>query len=129
MENFIFCAELRLKMNICVLEQSILFSKDLLFLYYIKVIEFWLFGQKLIFSYISFFYFALDMSLISWCIIYDTQFIFFPKIKKATFINQFRLKTKLYSRFLVKTKKCGNGLKYLARIKFWKKGKLKLGKI
>ena len=40
MENLIFCAELRLKMNICVLEQSILFSKDLLFLYYIKVIEF-----------------------------------------------------------------------------------------
>ena len=28
------------------------------------------------------------MSLISRCIIYDTQFVFFPKIEKATFTNQ-----------------------------------------
>ena len=64
------------------------------------------------FSYISMFYFTLDMSLISWCIIYDTQFIFFPKIEKVTLRNQFNsliffLGSKL--NFLVdfiKNKKC-----------------------
>ena len=34
---------------------------------------------------------TLDMSLLSWCIIYDTQFIFFPKIEEATFTNQLNL--------------------------------------
>ena len=58
------------------------------------------------------FYFTLDMSLISWCFIYDTQFISFPKIEKATLRNQFNsliffLGSKL--NFLVdfiKNKKC-----------------------
>ena len=60
---------------------------------------------------------------------------FFPKIEKVTFTNQFnllifffRLKTKFLVDF-TKNKKCKKWLKYFARIKFCKKGKLKLGKI
>ena len=122
-------SSLTLKMNICILELSILFSKDLLFLYYIKVRGFWFFPIFLIYL---FFYFTLDMSLISWCIIYDTQFIFFPKIDKATFTNQFNLFLGSKLIFLVdfiKNKKYKKRLKYFARIKLCKKGKLKLGKI
>ena len=63
---------------------------------------------------------------------------FFQKIEKATFTNQFNLLifflgSKLFfSRFFqifLKIKKSKKGLKNFARIKLWKKGKLKLGKI
>ena len=119
----------RLKINMCILELSILFSKDLLFLYYMQVIRFWFFLEKnWSFSYISLFYFALDMSLISWCMLYDTQFIFFQKWRKL--LSQTSLDSKLkFLQSFSKNKKWKKGLKCFARIKFWKKGKLKLGKI
>ena len=95
----------KLKMNICRVELSILFSKDLLFLNYIQVTGFWFFWGKLIFIYISLFYFTLDMSLISWCFHFN-------------FLVD-----------LIKSQKCKKRLKYFARIKFCKQGKLKLGKL
>ena len=59
------------------------------------------------------------MSLISWCIIYDTQFIFYSKIEKATLKTNlifwsFSLGSKLnFLADLIKSKKCKKKLKYL----------------
>ena len=104
-------SSLKLKMNICILELSILFPQSLLFFYYIQEHDFDIFEKN---GYVLLFYITLDISLISsmipyhiWNIIY-----FFPKIEKATFTNQFhlliffRLKTKL---FLSKTKNAKRG--------------------
>ena len=118
----------RLKINICILELSILFSKDLLFLYYIQVRIFWFFWEKLIFLIYFNLLFYSDMYLISWCIIHTTLFIFFQKWRKL--LSQINLHLQLnFSADFSKNKKCKKGLKYFARIKFWKKEKLKLGKI
>ena len=102
-------SSLRLKMNICILELSILFSKELLFLYYMQVIGFWFF-----------FFWEKMISHIFHCFIlpwicpwnHDVSYMihnsfFFPKIWKATFntssfnllIFYFGLKTRLFSRF------------------------------
>ena len=127
-------SSLILKINVCILELSILFSKHLLFLYCIQVIGFWFFCEKnWSFSYISWFYFTLDMFLISWCIIYDNS-LFSKKQRKLLSQTKlifwsFSLGSKL--NFLVgfiKNKNCKKELKYFARIKFCKWGKLKLGK-
>ena len=42
-------SSLKLKMNICILELSILFPKNLLFLCYIQLTKFWFFEKKSIF--------------------------------------------------------------------------------
>ena len=125
----------RLKMNICILELLILFSKDLLFLCYIYVIGFWFFWEKSIFLiyFIVLFYSGYVSDFMMYHIWYTTHF--FPKIERATFTNQynlliffFRLKINFFCWF-IKNEKCQKGLKYFARIKLYKKGKLKLGKI
>ena len=68
-----------------ILELPILFSKALLFLYYIQVKWFRFFEKNWTVSYISLFYFKQDMSLISGCIMYlDTEFIF-SKIMQSYF--------------------------------------------
>ena len=102
-------SSLRLKMNISILKLSILLSKDLLFLYYIEVIWFWFFyWEKSIFLiyFIALFYPGYVPDFMMYHIWYTIHFFFFSKIEKATFTNQFnvlifefRLKTKLFSRF------------------------------
>ena len=89
----------RLKINICMLELSILFSKDLLSLYYIQVIIFWFFWEKLIF--LIYFNLLFSPGYVLDFMMHHTYYtiLFFPKIEKATFKNKFGLKTKLFSRF------------------------------
>ena len=53
--SFVTNSSLTLKLNICILELSILFSKDLLFSYYIKVIGFWFFSIFLIYFILLFY--------------------------------------------------------------------------
>ena len=119
-------SSLKLKMNICILELLILFSKKLLFLYYIQVTRFGFFLRKTgLSSYLLLFYFILGM-------IHDS---FFPENRESYFRRPilsfdlfFRLKTKLFSRFYQK-QKMQKWLKYFARINLCVKGKLKLSKI
>ena len=64
----------RLKINICILELSILFSKDLLFLCYIQVIRrIFLRKFNLLINFIVSFY--PGYALISWCIMIDNSFL------------------------------------------------------
>ena len=100
-------SSLRLKMNVCILELSILFSKELLFLYYIQVIGFWFFFEKKWspIYFIVLFYLGYVLDFMMYHIWYTIHF--FPKIWKATFntsnfnllIFYFGLKTRLFSRF------------------------------
>ena len=92
-------SSLRLKINICILELSTLFSKDLLSLFYIQVITFWFFREKLIFLiyFNLLFYTGYILDFMRHHTYYTIHF--FPKIEKAIFTNKFRLKTKLFSRF------------------------------
>ena len=95
--SLVTSSSLKLKMNICILELSILFSKNLLFLYYIQVIRFWFFLRKLVFLHM-FYCFILPWV---WYTIH-----FFSENRKSYFHRPilsfdlfFRLKTKLFSRF------------------------------
>ena len=104
--EFVTNSSLRLKLDICIMELSILFSKDILFLYYVQVIGFWFLWEKSIF--LIHFSFILPW-ICPW--FHDVSYMihnsfFSPKIQKTTFTNQFdllifyfRLKTKLFSRF------------------------------
>ena len=120
-------SSLKLRINICILELSILFSEDLLFILHTSnsILNFL---RKIDFSHI--FHcpsFTLDMSLISWCIVYDKQFTFSQTYRKLLsqtnlIFWSFSLGSKL--NFLVdfiKNKKCKKWLKYFATIKFCKK--------
>ena len=86
------------------------------------------------FSYISLIYFTLDISLTSWCIIYDTQFIFFQKqrrlLSKTNLVFwSFTLGSKLnFLEYFIKNKKYKKELKYFTKIKFWNEGKLNFKK-
>ena len=85
-------SSLKLKMNICILELAIMFSKDLLCLYYILVIAFWFFREKLIFLlyFIVLFCPGYVLDFIMYHIWY-TNLFFFSKIEKAIITNQFNL--------------------------------------
>ena len=86
------------------------------------------------FSYISLIYFTLDISLTSWCIICDTQFIFFQKqrrlLSKTNLVFwSFTLGSKLnFLEYFIKNKKYKKELKYFTKIKFWNEGKLNFKK-
>ena len=85
-------SSLKLKMNICILELSILFPKNLLFLYYIQLTQFWFFLRKNRYFFICFivlFYpgYVVDFMMIPY---HDTQFKF-SKLENATFTDQFHL--------------------------------------
>ena len=75
-------SSLKLKMNIYILELSILFPQSLLFLYYIQEHDFDIFEKN---GYVLLFYITLDMSLISSMIPYHTWKIihFFPKNRES----------------------------------------------
>ena len=88
-------SNLKLKMNIFILELSVLIPKNLIFFYYIQVIRFWFFWEKSIF-FLMFYCFILPwicpwfhVDSISYMIL-NSKF-FFPKIEKATFTDQFHL--------------------------------------
>ena len=93
-----------------------------------------LFEKNRSFSYISLTYFTLDIFLISWCIIYDTQFIFFQKqrrlLSKTNLVFwSFILGSKLnFLEYFIKNKKYKKGLKYFTKIKVWNEGKLNFKK-
>ena len=63
------------------------FQRSTIFILHTSNRFFFFFEKNWSFSNISLFYFTLDMSLISSCVIYDTQLSFFPEIEKATFTN------------------------------------------
>ena len=77
-------SSLKLKMNICILELSILFPQSLLFLYYIQEHDFDIFEKN---GYVLLFYITLDMSLISSMIPYHicNIILFFPKNRESYF--------------------------------------------
>ena len=50
--SLVTISSLKLKINICILELSILFSEDMLFLCYIQVIRSWFFLRKIDLSHI-----------------------------------------------------------------------------
>ena len=74
-----------------MLELSILFSKDLLFLYYTQVIRRCIFLRKfnLHINFIVSFY--QGMYVLDFMMYHDRQFISYPKTEKATFTKQFDL--------------------------------------
>ena len=84
-------SSLKLKLNICIMELSILFSKDLLFLDYIHVKGFWFFKEKSIFL-IHFIVLSYPGYVLDFMMYHILSTIhFFPKIEKATLTNQFNL--------------------------------------
>ena len=131
--SLVINSSLKLKMNICILELSILFSKNLLFLYYIQVMRFGFFWEKSIFFIICFIALFYPENVLDFMIPYHIWYKihFFQKSRKLfsqtnfIFWSFFRLKTKRFSRFYQKQ----NELKYSATINLCMKGKLKLGKI
>ena len=105
-------SSLKLKMNICILELSILFPKNFLFLCYKQVMRFGFFWEKSKSIFLHMFYCFILPWICPWfhddTKSYMIHNSFFPKIEKVTFTNQFhlltffRLKTKLFSRFYQK---------------------------
>ena len=83
----------KLKMNICVLKLSILFPKNLVFLYYMQIVRFWFCWEKSIFHHLFYWFFL--PRICPWfhddTISYMITIYFFPKIEQATFTDQFHL--------------------------------------
>ena len=103
---------LKLKMNICILELSILFPKNLLFLYYIQVIRFGFFWEKSKSVFLYMFYCFILPWICPWFHDDTKSYVihnsFFSKNRESyhhrpiSSFHFFRLKAKLFSRFYQK---------------------------